>query len=202
MGMKNTFLFKILFLLLSLTSFSSAYSQSDVRIGTWNGEIFSYDFTFSTIQDEIEAVFEDSLGMSGTIDSLTISDPDPSNDSSVAYLVYKFSEVHGEKITFGHRIMRRLKESVYEYYLDIHEISGYDEQIAARAYKCTMPENCGGCDPKRGGFLGLGAVYKCDCTESTVKDCNIEITGGSAFPWAAVISFITAAATIIYNHNN
>ncbi|MBL7743306.1 MAG: hypothetical protein JNN00_07475 [Chitinophagaceae bacterium] len=172
--------------------------QSEVKIGSWTNGSFTYDLP-EGIEEDIETILEDSLGIFGDLDSIRISDPDPQSIESIPYVIYY---VYGENssTSFGHLIEKRVNEEngeIIDYYITTNITEEEHEEERAAAWKCTTTAGCNGCKPHRAGFLGLGGVDSCTCTNNDEKYCVFERTGGGAFPWGPIIGAIGAIIAVL-----
>ncbi len=173
-------------------------NKAEVKIATWNNGSFTY-YLPTGIKADVEQVMYDSLGIGGVVDSIRVTDPDPHSSQSLPYMEY-FVSNRGDKIVFGHRVIKQFNSTtnLWDYYMTT-DIGEEQEELGARAWKCTKVAECSGCRPHRTGFLGLGGVDGCPCTNNGEISCSFE-TSGSGFPWGAVLGFVgVIIAAIIAN---
>lgn len=175
--------------LFSFFSFSMPIIKSEYKIADWNNGEFQY-YLPNGIKNQIEQAFADSLNIHGSIDSISISDPEPHNTASIPYLQY-FITSHGQKIFFAHRLLKHFNTStnLWEFFITT-DLEEELEETGARVVKCTSIENCNGCRKVRTGFLGLGGIVECPCTNNNELFCEFESTQGSNFPWTPVLGFL------------
>lgn len=189
----------------SLASFANhSQNQTSVLIGTYSEQhgiqsSVDLDMVKSAVDEYVASTPE--VGFSSTLTSILIDDLQPSHDSSVAYLILKFTN-DDTNITLGIQLNKVHNENgTISFYLDKDFLENGNDTVAARKWTCTAPKDCSGCIPKRKGFLGLGGVYKCPCSENEEKNCTYSSSGGSDFPWGGVLGIVTALIGIIAANN-
>ncbi|HEU4473149.1 MAG TPA: hypothetical protein VFR58_18785 [Flavisolibacter sp.] len=194
--------FTLLLIALSTAAISFCQRSSNpapVKIASYTAGSFVNLFTFDEVKTGFTQANVNGLNIPGTLVAYSISDPAPQDPAAIPYVNYiVIDSLASIKTTFGHRIYKVANGRSIDYYIDLQKIEADDDVAAYRAWKCTATSICGGCDPVRKGFLGLGGVDHCDCTGSGAAGtrCSFETSGSgsSAIPWAGIVA---AIATLI-----
>ena len=174
-------------------AFINSMQAQNYLIATRNGDGYDLNISKKAFADIFDAEVAPYIGSGKStekfiFEDLSIDDPSPSDNGSVAYLQLKASSSK-ESVTIGITLLKDIAtEQMTRLYLPSLTSNGEAVAGGDAGWKCTSRPECGGCRKVREN----GAVVACPCY-SGESYCSFEVTGGGGTNWPSWLTSLLNA---------